>query len=145
MDLWDLLISILWFMLLLAWFSLLFTILSDVFADHELSGWAKAGWCIFAILMPWLGVMVYLIVRGRSMAERASGEVPRYRSDYGYGPQGAAPGGTSVTSELSRLADLRERGLVTADEYEQAKVQVLGTRAPAPAPGRADATVDLPA
>ena len=145
MDLWDLLISILWFMLLLAWFSLLFAILSDVFGDHDLSGWAKAGWCTFVILLPWLGVMVYLIVRGRSMGERASGGVPRYQSAYGYGPQGAAHGGTSVASEISRLADLRERGLVTADEYEQAKVQLLGTRAPAAAPGRAAATADLPA
>jgi hypothetical protein len=145
MDLWDLLLSILWFMLLLAWFSLLFAILSDVFGDHDLSGWAKAGWCTFVILMPWLGVIVYLIVRGRSMGERASGGVPRNRGAYGYGPQGAAYGGTSVTSELSRLADLRERGLVTAEQYEQAKAQTLGTRAPAAAPERADATAEMPA
>jgi hypothetical protein len=144
MDLWDFLIAILWFMLLMAWFSLLFSILSDVFRDDDLSGWAKAGWCILVILLPWVGIMVYLIVRGRSMAERAPGEA-RYRSSYGYGPQSAAHGGNSVTNEISRLADLRERGLVTADEYEQAKVQVLGPRAPAPARGRADATADLPA
>jgi hypothetical protein len=145
MDLWDLLISILWFMLLLAWFSLLFAILSDVFGDHDLSGWAKAGWCTFVILLPWVGVMIYLIVRGRSMSERALGGPPRYRSAYGYGPQGAAYGGTSVTSEVSRLADLRERGLVTADEYEQAKRQVLGTSAPVAGAGRADAAAEQPA
>jgi hypothetical protein len=145
MDLWDFLIAILWFMLLLAWFSLLFSILSDVFGDRDLSGWAKAGWCTFVILLPWLGVMVYLIVRGRSMAERASGAVPRQRSVYGYGPQSAAYGGPSVTSEINQLADLRDRGVVTADEYELAKSRVLGTHSPAAGSGRSDAAAEQPA
>ena len=145
MDLWDLLISILWFMLLLAWFSLLFSILSDVFGDHDLSGWAKAGWCTFVILLPWLGVMVYLIVRGRSMAERASGAVPRYQRSYGYGPQGAAYGAPSVTSELNQLADLRGRGLMTPEEYEVAKSRVLGTRPPETGSPRTDSAAEQPA
>jgi hypothetical protein len=144
MDLWDFLISILWFMLLLAWFSLLFSILSDLFRDRDLSGWAKAGWCTFVILMPWLGVLVYLIVRGRSMAERAHAAAP-YQGAYGYGPQGAAYGGGSVTGELSRLAELRDRGAVTQEEYEHAKAQVLGMGSSAARSDRAGVTENQPA
>ena len=68
---WDVFISIFWFMLLFAWIMILFRILADIFRDHSLSGWAKALWVIHIILFPWLGVLIYLIVRGRSMNERA--------------------------------------------------------------------------
>ena len=69
--LWDVFISIFWFMLLFAWFMLLFRIIADIFRDDELGGWGKALWTMFIILLPWLGVLVYLIARGGSMNERA--------------------------------------------------------------------------
>ena len=74
MSLWDVMVSIFWFMLLVAWFWLLISIISDIFRDHELSGVGKGLWCTFVILLPWLGVLVYLIARGRSMSERAAKE-----------------------------------------------------------------------
>ena len=77
MDLWDVMISIFWFMLLVAWFWLLISIISDLFRDEELSGWGKAAWCIFLIVVPWLGVLTYLIVRGRSMGERQARDMAR--------------------------------------------------------------------
>ena len=128
MDLWDVMVSIFWFMLLVAWFSLLFSIITDVFRDRDMSGWAKAGWCTFVILMPWLGVFVYLIVRGRSMGERASWAGARYADSYGgYGATGPAPAGGGIAGEITRLADMREKGLLTPEEYDRAKAQVLGT------------------
>src|SRR3954451_23330329 len=77
MNLWDVLVSIFWFMLLVAWFWLLISIISDVFRDNELSGVGKGLWCTFLILLPWLGVLVSLIARGHSMQERATREAPR--------------------------------------------------------------------
>lgn len=59
----------LWFFLWIMWLFLLFKVVADIFRSHEMSGWGKAGWLIFVILLPYLGVLVYLIVRGRSMSE----------------------------------------------------------------------------
>ena len=67
----NVLVSIFWFMLLFAWIWLLITVFADIFRDHELSGWGKALWALFIIVIPWLGALVYLIARGRSMNERA--------------------------------------------------------------------------
>ena len=69
--LWDVFISVFWFMLLFAWIMLLFRIMADVFRDESLSGWGKAGWIILIIFFPWLGVLIYLIARGSSMNERS--------------------------------------------------------------------------
>ena len=124
--LWDVMISVFWFMLLFAWFMLLFRIIGDVFRDDELSGWGKAGWCIFLILLPWLGVLVYLIARGGSMNERAIKDAQaadaRMRA---YVQDAAGTGGSSVSSELRDLAALRDAGTISPAEYEAAKAKVL--------------------
>ena len=65
MNFWDIILSIFWFMLLFAWIWLLISIFADIFRDHELSGWGKALWALFIIVIPWLGALVYLIARGR--------------------------------------------------------------------------------
>lgn len=135
MDLWDVMISIFWFMLLVAWFWLLIAIISDLFRDEELSGWAKAAWCIFLIVVPWLGVLTYLIVRGRSMGERQARDMARNEQAFrAYVQEAAASGGggAGVADQLDRLAGLRDSGKITAEDYELAKQQVLGgTRAAA--------------
>ncbi|NUR09675.1 MAG: SHOCT domain-containing protein [Nocardioidaceae bacterium] len=128
MSLWDVLVSIFWFMLLVAWFWLLITIITDLFRDNDLSGLAKAAWCIFVILLPWLGVLTYLLVRGRSMGDRAAAEAARNEQAFrSYVRDVAATnGGGGVADELGRLADLRDQGRITTEEYEQAKQRVLG-------------------
>ncbi len=67
----DLFWSMLWFFLFFAWIWLLIMIFSDIFRSHDLSGWGKAFWTIFVVILPWLGVLIYLIARGGSMQERA--------------------------------------------------------------------------
>ena len=90
-SLWDLMVSMFWFMLLVAWIWLLISILGDIFRDRELGGGAKAMWVLFLIFLPWLGALMYLIFRGNSMndrtrqameeAESASGPTSRARRD----------------------------------------------------------------
>jgi hypothetical protein len=126
MNLWDLMVSIFWFMLLVAWFWLLISIISDLFRDDELSGVAKAGWCIFVILIPWLGVLTYLLVRGRSMGERASREAARNEKAFRSYVRDAASTGGGVADELGRLTTMRDSGQITPEEYELAKQRVLG-------------------
>jgi hypothetical protein len=126
-SLWDVFVSTFWFMLLVAWIMLLFRVIGDIFRDDELSGGMKAFWTLFIILLPWLGVLVYLIARGGSMAERSIKEAQaadaRQRA---YIQQAAGTGGGgNVASELRELATLRDAGTITPQEYEQAKAKVL--------------------
>jgi hypothetical protein len=126
MDLWDVMISIFWFMLLVAWFWLLIAIISDLFRDAELSGWAKAAWCIFLIVVPWLGVLMYLIVRGRSMGERQAREMAQNEKAFRSYVQDVASSGGGVADELDRLVALRDQGKISPQDYELAKQKILG-------------------
>src|SRR4051794_10514807 len=119
MSLWELMVSMFWFMLLVAWFWLMVSIISDLFRDDDLSGVAKAAWCAFVILLPWLGVLVYLMVRGKSMNERAAGEAMRQEQAFRSYVKDVAVSetGSGVTSELTQLAALRERGVLSPQEY----------------------------
>jgi hypothetical protein len=130
MSLFEVMTSIFWFMLLVAWFWLMITVISDVFRDRALSGWAKALWCIFVIVLPWLGVLVYLIARGRSMNERAVQQAQDNEQAFRHYVREAATGGPSVADELAKLADLRDRGVLSPADYESAKNQVLRQATP---------------
>jgi Short C-terminal domain/Phospholipase_D-nuclease N-terminal len=120
----DLLLVVLEFFLLFAWLWILFVIISDLFRDHELSGWWKAVWVFFLIFLPWLGALIYLIVRGNGMRDRtikaqadAKKEFDSYVRDQA---QAASP-----ADELHKLNDLKEKGALSAAEYEQAKSKIL--------------------
>ena len=128
MPFWDVLVSIFWFMILFAWIMLLFRIFGDIFSDHELSGWGKALWALFLIVLPWLGALVYLIARGRSMNERALAQAQRNEQAFSqYVRETAGTNtATSTADELSKLADLRDRGTISAEEFQHAKAKVLG-------------------
>lgn len=126
MPLWDILVSIFWFMVLFAWIWLLIMILSDIFRDHELSGWGKALWTLFLIVLPWLGALVYLIARGGSMQERAAAQAARSEEAFRqYVKETATGGKPSTADELAKLADLRDRGAISVEEYDRAKAVVL--------------------
>ena len=130
MTFWDIILSIFWFMLLFAWIWLLITILADIFRDHELSGWGKALWVLFIIVVPWLGALVYLIARGRSMNERARAQAQRQDQAFRQYVQDAAGNQPSVAEEIAKLAILRDQGAISEQEFAHAKAKLLGTQLP---------------
>jgi hypothetical protein len=127
MSLWDVLVSIFWFMILFAWIGLLITIFGDIFRDHELSGWGKALWSLFLIVVPWLGTLVYLIARGPSMNRRTRAQAQRNEQAFDqYVRETAASTSPGVADELAKLAELRDRGAISTEDFERAKAKVLG-------------------
>ena len=118
--------TMLWFFLFFIWIWILITVFADIFRSHDMGGWAKAGWTIFVVVLPFLGVLIYLIARGKSMQERAMQRAAQQEQDFrGYVQEAA--GGTSSADQLSKLADLKERGVLTDAEFETEKAKVLST------------------
>ena len=118
--------SMLWFFLFAVWLWLLIVVFSDIFRSNDLSGWGKALWTIFVIVAPYLGVLVYLIARGKKMSERAMQEAAdRESSMRRYVQDVASSNGQSAANEISRLAELRDRGVISETEFEQAKAKAL--------------------
>jgi len=107
-----------------AWIMVLFTILSDLFRDHEMSGWGKALWVFLLIFIPFLTALVYLISRGSGMRERALKEQADAKKQFDEYVKETA--GTSKVDELANLAELHDKGKVTDAEYEQMKAKLLG-------------------
>lgn len=121
--LWDVIVSMFWFMLLVAWFWLILSILADLFRDRDMSGWGKALWALFIIVVPWLGALVYLIARGGSMQERERQRALEQQANMrAYLPPQTEQG---LSKELRELAELRDSGVLTPAEYEQAKAKAL--------------------
>jgi hypothetical protein len=118
--------SMLWFFLWFIWIWLLIVVFSDIFRSHDLSGWAKALWTIFVIFLPYLGVFVYLIVRGRKMSEHAAQSARDQDTAFRQYVQSVSSSNTAGTAdELTRLADLRDKGVLSQAEFEQAKAKAL--------------------
>jgi len=115
--------TILEFFLWIVWIWLVVMVFFDIFRSHDLSGWAKALWVLFVVIIPFIGVLVYLIVRGGSMHERAIRQAQRQDQQTREYIQQAA--GTSSADQLAKLADLRDRGVITAEEFEREKAKVL--------------------
>ena len=124
--------SIFWFFIFFLWIWLVITIFADLIRDHELSGWWKALWAVFIIFLPFLGVFIYLIVRGGSMAERSAQDARKQeeafqqyvRQTVATTPEGAP--GAGAADELAKLADLHAKGTLSDEEYAKAKARVLG-------------------
>jgi hypothetical protein len=110
------------------WLILMFWIVLDIFRSPDLSGWAKAGWLLFVIALPLLGVLIYLIARGsamheRSITPRAAADAPI--GDYYPGSPESAGVARSPSDELSRLASLHQRGVINDEEFERVKMRVM--------------------
>jgi hypothetical protein len=112
------------FFLWAAWFWLLITVFADIFRSEDLSGWGKAGWVLFAIVLPYLGVCVYLIARGRSIQDRQLKQ-QREREDATASYIRGVASTPSPTEELARLAQLREVGALTEHEFSMQKAKIL--------------------
>ena len=121
-------LSFLWFFLFFIWIWLLIVVFSDIFRSHDLSGWAKALWIIFVVILPYLGVLVYLIARGRHMQQHAEEDAKRRDDQFRQYVQSAVPAqsGAGTADEIARLADLHAKGVISDAEFEQAKAKALG-------------------
>ena len=119
--------SILWFTLFFIWIWLLIMVFADIFRSHDMGGVAKAAWALFVIIIPWLGVLVYLIARGRSMSERDQAAAAKQQEAFrAYVQQTAGTASSaSVGDELTKLAGLRASGVLTDAEFEQQKAKLL--------------------
>jgi ABC-type multidrug transport system fused ATPase/permease subunit len=108
------------------WFWILITIFIDIFRSHDLNGWEKALWFIFVLILPLLGVLVYLIARGGKMHEHAARDAQVQEQQFRqYVQEAAGSSGGSTADQLSKLADLRDRGVITADVFESQKAKIL--------------------
>jgi hypothetical protein len=123
MPLMDLFWAMLWFFMWIVWIWLLISIFADIFRSEDLSGWGKAAWVLFTVVLPLFGVLVYLIARGQSMQERATRvAVESEKATRAYIKEVA---GTSTTEELQRLAQLRHSGALSEAEFQTQKDRVL--------------------
>jgi Short C-terminal domain/Phospholipase_D-nuclease N-terminal len=118
--------SMLWFFLFFIWIWMLIIVFGDIFRSDDLSGWGKALWTIFIIFLPYLGVFVYLIARGHKMQDRSMREAAQQQSQFrSYVQDVAGSGGGGAADEIARLADLRDSGVLTEAEFQQAKAKAL--------------------
>src|SRR5262245_29454036 len=118
--------TMLWFFLWVAWIMLLFRVFGDIFRSDDMGGLAKALWSIFVIIVPFLGVLIYMIARGRSMAARDIAQAQAQEAAFRTYVQTTA-GSSGTADELSKLADLHARGVISAAEFAQQKAKVLST------------------
>lgn len=125
MPLLDVFWSMLWFFLFIIWIWLLIYVFMDVFRSKDIGGFAKAMWILFVVILPYLGVLVYVIARGKGMQERTierASEMEKAQRAYIQ----AAAGSTSSADELQKLADLRAKGVLTDEEFNAQKSALLG-------------------
>jgi hypothetical protein len=122
----DIFWSILEFFLWVIWIWIMIWILIDIFRSHDLSGWAKALWFLFVLIIPLFGVLVYLIVRGGSMHDRAVQQAKdRDEALRRYVQQTSGSSPHSTADELTKLADLRDKGVISSEQFEQQKAKLL--------------------
>ena len=125
------LLNIFWtmfeFFLWVVWIWLLILVFIDIFRSHDMSGWAKALWVLFVVILPFLGVLVYLIARGGSMHERAEQQARRQDEAFRSYVQQSAGTGANTADQLAKLADLRDRGVISAEEFDREKAKVLAS------------------
>lgn len=119
----DLILSLLWLFFLVVFFWLLIMVFSDLWRDKHMSGWGKAAWVIFVILFPFLGILIYLIVRGNTMGERAAQE--QADVDAQIRQIAGTSGGGGTADELHKLAGLKEKGVISDEEYTRLKDKAI--------------------
>jgi hypothetical protein len=113
------------FFLLFAWIWILISVIGDLFRDHQLSGVAKAVWIFFLVFLPFFGVLLYLIARGNGMRDRTLKEQADTKKHFdSYVREQAHTG--SPADELHKLAELKDKGALSAEEFDRAKAKLLG-------------------
>ena len=119
------LLTVLEIFLLLVYFWILITIIGDLFRDHQMSGWGKAGWVLLLLVAPLLGALIYLIARGEGMRERMVKEQTDVQREMEAYIRKTA-GTSSPVDELAKLSELKDKGAISDAEFERAKAKLLG-------------------
>ncbi|MCD9899692.1 SHOCT domain-containing protein [Streptomyces sp. NPDC048567] len=120
--------TVMWIFLWVLWIVLLFRIIGDVFRDDTLSGAGKTGWLVFVLLIPFLGVFVYVLSRGKGMGKREVRHAQAQQQaldDYIRTTAGEGAGPGSETEQLATLSDLRSKGDISDEEFQRAKEKIL--------------------
>ena len=117
--------TMLWIFLWVLWFFLLFRIIVDIFRSDDLGGWGKAAWLLFVIILPFLGVFVYLIARGAKMGQRDMEQAQAQQAQFHEYIRSHRHLETSTADELTKLADLKQRGVIADAEFAAQKAKML--------------------
>ena len=122
---WDLFWWFFWVYVFIAYLMVLFSIIADIFRDHSLNGWLKAVWVIFLVFFPFLGALVYLIARGRGMAERSGREVQQARTEQDAYIRNVAGASSSSSDEIAKAKALLDAGTISQSEFDTIKAKAL--------------------
>lgn len=129
MDFWENLWGTIWFFFwtfaIISYFFALFAVVIDLFRDRKLNGWAKAAWFLFLFFVPFLTVLIYVIARGKGMAERSSRESRQYQAETDEYIRSVAKTGSGPTDEISRAKALLDDGTISPTEFEALKAKAL--------------------
>ena len=116
--------TMLWFFCFFLYIWLLIVVFTDIFRSRDMGGWGKAGWVVFVIVLPFIGILVYLIARGGKMHERQVRDTAQAQQEFdAYVRDVAGSGGAA--DQLEKLADLRQKGVITDAEFESQKAKIL--------------------
>ena len=118
-------LTMFWLFVWILWIFLVIRVILDIFRSRDLSGGGKAGWFVFVILVPFLGVIVYLVARGHHMAEQEASDAQQQEQAFRSYVRDAAAG-DGQADQLSKLADLRSQGVITEEEFQRGKEKILG-------------------
>ena len=122
----DSLLTLLWLFMLVIFFWLLISIFADLFRSHDLSGGAKALWVLFIVVLPFIGILIYLVARGGKMHERALAQQHKAEAAFHDYVQDVAGGG-SVADEVTKLAALKDKGAISDEEFQRLKAKAMGS------------------
>jgi hypothetical protein len=116
--------SLIWFTLFFIWIWLLIMVFVDIFRSHDMGGFAKFLWVVFVLILPYLGVLVYIIARGGKMAEHA--QAAAAAQDVAARQYIRSAATSSPADEIARLSDLKSQGIIDDDEFNRLKAQIVG-------------------
>jgi hypothetical protein len=120
---WTMLVFFCWIL----FFWLLFVVLGDLFRRTDIGGWAKAGWCVFVILLPFLGILVYLIAEGKAMGERSMQQAQAQQAQMDSYVRSVAASGGGAADEIAKAKQLLDSGAITQAEFDGIKAKALAS------------------
>jgi ABC-type multidrug transport system fused ATPase/permease subunit len=125
MSIWDFFVWLFWFYVIVSCIWIFITVFVDIFRDPSLSGWAKALWVLFLVFLPFLAAFIYLIARGKSMAQRNMERAQSMNAQQAEYIRSVAGSGTSAAAEIESAKRLLDSGAITSAEYEALKAKAL--------------------